>query len=334
MKTFILAEVGQAHDGSLGILHSYIDTLSQAGVDAVKFQMHIAEAESSEYEPFRVKFSYEDNSRYDYWKRMEFSLDQWHEIKKHCDDVGVEFVCSPFSNMSVDWLIDLNVQKYKIGSGEVGNFLMLEKIAKTGKEIILSSGMSSFNELDETINFLKKFDNKISILQCTTKYPTDSKDIGLNVIEELRNRYNIEVGLSDHSGVIYPSLAAVSLGAKILEFHAVFDKNMFGPDSNSSLTISEITQLVEGVRFIEESLENKIDKSDTSKFKNLKDIFEKSLAINKNMKSGEVITFDDLEAKKPSNKGIPAKIFSQVIGKKLKNNIKKWDFLKEGDIGE
>ena len=334
MKTFILAEVGQAHDGSLGILHSYIDALSQAGVDAVKFQMHIAKAESSEYEPFRVKFSYEDNSRYDYWKRMEFSLDQWHEIKRHCDDVGVEFVCSPFSNMSVDWLIDLNVQKYKIGSGEVGNFLMLEKIAKTGKEIILSSGMSSFNELDETINFLKKFDNKISILQCTTKYPTDSKDIGLNVIEELRNRYNIEVGLSDHSGVIYPSLAAVSLGAKILEFHAVFDKNMFGPDSNSSLTISEITQLVEGVRFIEESLENKIDKSDTSKFKNLKDIFEKSLAINKNMKSGEVITFDDLEAKKPSNKGIPAKLFKHVIGKKLKNNIKKWDFLKEGDVGE
>jgi len=334
MKTFILAEVGQAHDGSLGILHSYIDTLSQAGVDAVKFQMHIAEAESSEYEPFRVKFSYEDNSRYDYWKRMEFSLDQWHEIKKHCDDVGVEFVCSPFSNMSVDWLIDLNVQKYKIGSGEVGNFLMLEKIAKTGKEIILSSGMSSFNELDETINFLKKFDNKISILQCTTKYPTDSKDIGLNVIEELRNRYNIEVGLSDHSGVIYPSLAAVSLGAKILEFHVVFNKNMFGPDSNSSLTISEITQLVKGVRFIEDSLENKIDKSDTSKIKNLKDIFEKSLSVNKNMKSGEVITFDDLEAKKPPNKGIPAKIFSHVIGKKLKNNLKKWDFLKERDVGE
>jgi len=334
MKTFILAEVGQAHDGSLGILHSYIDTLAQAGVDAVKFQMHIAEAESSEYEPFRVKFSYEDNSRYDYWKRMEFSLEQWHEIKKHCDVVGVEFVCSPFSNMAVDWLIDLNAQKYKIGSGEVGNFLMLEKIAKTGKEIILSSGMSSFNELDETINFLKKFDNKISILQCTTKYPTNSKDIGLNVIEELRNRYDLEVGLSDHSGVIYPSLAAVSLGAKILEFHAVFDKNMFGPDSNSSLTMSEITQLVEGVRFIEESLENKIDKSDTSKFKNLKDIFEKSLAINKNMKSGEVITFDDLEAKKPSNKGIPAKIFSHVIGKKLKNNIKKWDFLKKGDVGE
>lgn len=334
MKTFIIAEVGQAHDGSLGILHSYIDALSQTGVDAVKFQMHIAEAESSEYEPFRVKFSYEDISRYDYWKRMEFSLEQWHEIKKHCDDVGVEFICSPFSNMAVDWLIELNVQKYKVGSGEVGNFLMLEKIAKTGKEIILSSGMSSFFEIDETINFFKKFDNKISILQCTSKYPTDDKDIGLNVIEELRNRYELVVGFSDHSGVIYPSLAAVSLGAKILEFHAVFDKKMFGPDSNSSLSISQIKQLVEGVRFIEKSLENKINKSDTSKFNNLKNIFEKSLAVNKNMKCGEVITFNDLEAKKPSNMGLPAKIFSHVIGKKLKNNIKKWDFLKEEDLSE
>ena len=334
MKTFIIAEVGQAHDGSLGILHSYIDALSQTGVDAVKFQMHIAESESSEYEPFRVRFSYEDNSRYDYWKRMEFSLEQWHEIKKHCDDVGLEFICSPFSNMAVDWLIELNVQKYKVGSGEVGNFLMLEKIAKTGKEIILSSGMSSFLEIDETINFFKKFDNKISILQCTTKYPTKAKDIGLNVIEELRNRYKLEVGFSDHSGVIYPSLAAVSLGVTILEFHAVFDKKMFGPDSNSSLSMSQITHLVEGVRFIEESLESKIDKSGTTKFKNLKDIFEKSLAVNKNMKSGEVIAFDDLEAKKPSNQGIPAKKVSYVIGKKLKNNIKKWDFLKERDLSE
>ena len=334
MKTFIIAEVGQAHDGSLGILHSYIDALSQTGVDAVKFQMQIAEAESSEYEPFRVKFSYEDISRYDYWKRMEFSLEQWHEIKKHCDDVGLEFICSPFSNMAVDWLYELNVQKYKVGSGEVGNFLMLEKIAKTGKEIILSSGMSSFLEIDETINFLKKFDNKISILQCTSKYPTEAKDIGLNVIEELRNRYDLVVGFSDHSGVIYPSLAAVSLGAKILEFHAVFDKKMFGPDSNSSLSMSKITQLVEGVRFIEESLESKIDKSDTTKFKKLKDIFEKSLAVNKNMKSGEVIAFDDLEAKKPSNQGITAKKVSHVIGKKLKNNIKKWDFLIERDLSE
>lgn len=326
-KVFIIAEVGQAHEGSLGILHSYIDALSKTGVDAIKFQTHIAEAESSQYEPFRIKFSYEDDTRYDYWKRMEFSLEQWKEIKKHCDDVGVEFISSPFSNMAVDWLEELGVSKYKIGSGEVNNFLLLEKIAKTNKEIILSSGMSSFQELDETIDFLKKYKNKISILQCTTQYPTTAKEIGLNVLEELKERYNIPVGLSDHSSKIYSMLAAVSLGAEILEFHVTFDKRMFGPDTKSSLTIDETKELVEGVNFIKESIENKIDKNDNSKFFELKNIFEKSLCVNNDKKKGDLITFNDLEAKKPYGYGISAKDYKKVIGKELTKNINKWDFL-------
>lgn len=330
---FVIAEIGQAHEGSLGILHSYIDSLADTGVDAIKFQTHIAEAESSAYEPFRVKFSYEDDTRYDYWKRMEFTLDQWKGIKKHCDDVGLEFISSPFSNMAVDWLEEIGVSKYKIGSGEVSNFLMLEKIAQTGKEIILSSGMSSFKELDETIEFLKPFGNKLSILQCTTKYPTEPEDIGLNVISELQDKYpDISIGLSDHSSSIYPSLAAVSIGAEILEFHVVYDKKMFGPDSKSSLNMFETKQLVEGVRFIEKSLKNKIDKNDNSKFTELKNIFEKSLSVNKDIKAGTVIKFDDLEAKKPSNKGISAKEYKNVIGRKLCKDLKKWDFLNEEDL--
>lgn len=332
MKTFIIAEIGQAHEGSLGILHSYIDALSDTGVDAIKFQTHIAEAESSEYEPFRVKFSYEDDNRYDYWKRMEFTFEQWKGIKKHCDDVGLEFISSPFSNMAVDWLEGIGVQKYKIGSGEVSNLLMLEKIALTGKDIILSSGMSSFSELDDTIHFLKQFDNKISILQCTTMYPTRAEDIGLNVINELKDRYDMPVGLSDHSSTIYPLLSAVSLGAEVIEFHVVFDKTMFGPDSKSSLTIDEVKQMVEGVRFIEKSIENKIDKNGNSKFKELKNIFEKSLAVNKNMKIGDIIEFDDLEAKKPYGYGVSAKEYKNIIGKKLIKSLKKWDFLNKEDI--
>lgn len=333
-KTFIIAEIGQAHEGSLGILHSYIDALANTGVDAIKFQTHIAEAESSEHEPFRVQFSYEDDTRCDYWKRMEFTLEQWKGIKKHCDDVGLEFISSPFSNMAVDWLEEIGVERYKIGSGEVSNYLMLEKIAKTDKDIILSSGMSSFSELDDTINFLKPFGNKISVLQCTTKYPTSAEDIGLNVLTELKERYKLPVGLSDHSGTIYPSLVAVSLAAEILEFHVIFDKKMFGPDSKSSLTIDEVNQLVEGVRFIERSLENKIDKTDNSKFKELKNIFGKSLAINKNMDVGEVVTFDNLEAKKPSGYGINAKEYKKVLGKKINKDMKIWDFLRDEDISE
>lgn len=331
-NNYIIAEIGQAHDGSLGMLHSYIDALATTGINAVKFQMHIPEAESSEYEPFRVKFSYEDATRFDYWKRMSFTLAQWSEIKEHCDNVNLDFLCSPFSNLAVDWLEQLNVKQYKIGSGEVNNFLILEKIAKTGKPIILSSGMSSFEELDATINFLKQRNVDFSILQCTTSYPTLPEQFGLNVIQELKKRYNVKVGFSDHSARIETCIAATALGAEILEFHVVFDRLQFGPDAKSSLTINEIKDLVLGVRTIERALNNPIDKTSNDHFKELKQIFEKSLAINKSLPKGHVITFDDLEAKKPKGYGIDASKFKNVIGKKLTFDKNQWDFLNDEDI--
>ena len=179
---FIIAEIAQAHDGSIELAHSYIDALAKTGVNAVKFQVHIAEAESSIHEPFRVKLASQDKSRFDYWKRMEFSLQQWKGLKKHCDEAGVEFLASPFSNAAVDLLEEVGVKRYKIGSGEVNNFLLLEKIARTGKPVLLSSGMSSFEELGHTLAFLKKRKVEISILQCTTAYPTQHENYGLNVI--------------------------------------------------------------------------------------------------------------------------------------------------------
>src|SRR5205823_2349390 len=144
----IIAEIAQAHDGSVGILHSYIDALAATGVDAIKFQTHIAEAESSGHEAFRVQFSYVDNTRYDYWKRMELSLEQWIEVKNHCHRKGMLFISSPFSCKAVDLLEKAGVDRYKIGSGEVTNSLLLEKINRTGMPVILSSGMSKMQELD------------------------------------------------------------------------------------------------------------------------------------------------------------------------------------------
>ena len=331
-NVFIIAELGQAHDGSLGILHSYIDAVAKTGVDAIKFQTHIADAESSQHEPFRVNFSYEDKSRFDYWKRMEFSLEQWKEIKTHCTEVGLEFMSSPFSIAAVDLLEKVGVNRYKIGSGEVTNFLLLEKIISTRKPIILSSGMSSLSELDRTVSFLKSRNADFSILQCTTSYPTKPHQYGLNVIRELRNRYNIKVGYSDHSSEIGTCIAATALGAEILEFHVVFNKDIFGPDSKSSLTIDETMQLVKAVRDIKTALNNPVDKNDISNFRDVKDIFEKSLSINKDMKSGEVITKDDLEAKKPRGFGISASDYLKIIGMKVKNDIKKYSFINYKDI--
>lgn len=329
---FIIAEIGQAHDGSIGMIHSYIDALASTGVDAVKFQMHIAEAESSEFEPFRVQFSYVDDTRFDYWKRMSFTLEQWKEIKKHCDMVKLEFLCSPFSNLAVDWLEAIGVNQYKIGSGEVNNFLLLEKIAKTTKPMILSSGMSSYKELDATVSFLKEKKVDFSILQCTTSYPTEPASFGLNVINELKERYKVKVGYSDHSAKIETCIAATALGAEILEFHVVFDRSQFGPDSRSSLTINEIKSLVSSVRTIENALNNPVNKSSNDDFKELKQIFEKSLALNKTLPKGHIITFDDLETKKPKGYGIDASKYRDVIGKKLIFDKKQWDFINEVDI--
>ena len=329
---YIIAEIGQAHEGSLGMLHSYIDALATTGVDAVKFQMHIAEAESSEHEPFRVKFSLEDKTRFDYWKRMGFSLDQWKGIKQHCDEVGLDFICSPFSNLAVDWLEEIGVEQYKIGSGEITNFLLLEKIAQTKKPIILSSGMSSYEELDRTVAFLKERNVDFSILQCTTAYPTQPEQYGLNVIQELQKRYKVPVGFSDHSAKIATCIAATALGASILEFHVVFDRRQFGPDSNSSLTIDETKQLVESVRNISKAIQHPINKNDISAFESLKNIFEKSLAVNKKLPQDHILTFDDLEAKKPKGFGITAVDFEKVIGKKLKAGKEQWDFLNVEDL--
>ncbi len=331
-KTYLIAEIAQAHEGSLGILHSYIDAVAKTGVHAIKFQMHIAEAESSIHEPFRVKFSKEDATRYDYWKRMEFSLEQWKDIKTHCDEVGLDFICSPFSNLAVDWLEEVGVHTYKIGSGEVNNLLLLEKISKTGKPIMISSGMSSFDELDETVRFLKSKNAHFSILQCTTAYPTKPQQYGFNVINELKKRYNIPVGFSDHSSYISTGIAAVALGAEILEFHVVFHKDMFGPDAIASLTIEETKELVIAVERINSAQHNPIIKSNNEAFKELKLIFEKSLAINKDLPKGHTITFNDLESKKPSGFGISAQQFPTVIGKKLTHNKAKWDFLNEDDL--
>ncbi len=331
-SVFIIGEIAQAHEGSLGIAHSYIDVLAETGVDAVKFQMHIAQAESSGFEPFRVNFSYEDKTRFDYWKRMEFTSEQWVGLRKHCNEKGLEFLCSPFSNAAVDLLENIGVNQYKIGSGEVNNFLMLEKIARTGKPIIISSGMSSIDELNETLEFLKPFKNEVSLLQCTTAYPTTQGQWKLSNIPNLKRRYKIPIGFSDHSGKIHPCIAAVTLGAVLIEFHVVFDKSMFGPDAKASLSIGEVKQLVNAIRELEHDLNTPYSEESDPVISSMKSIFEKSLAVNKDLKKGHIIRVNDLEAKKPRGYGIDAKFYQKVIGRKLNKNLPEFSFLNKNDL--
>ena len=331
-STYLIAEIGQAHDGSLGILHSLIEAVASIGVNAIKFQIHIAEAESSEFEPFRKKFSYQDRTRYDYWQRMEFSIEEWKSIKKKCESLGLEFLATPFSNKAVDYLEDIGVSKYKIGSGDLNNKLLLDKIIKTGKEIILSTGLVSQEELNDLVINLKRKKIKYSLLQCTSKYPTEAEDIGLDLISFYKERYNCPVGLSDHSGKIYPALGAVALGANIIEAHVCFDKRMFGPDSIASLDLNEFSELVKGVRFLEKAKISHASKNDDADFNRMREIFGKSLALNRDLKKGDTISFQDLEGKKPAGKGIPANDYNKILGMKLKQSKSQWEFINYSDL--
>lgn len=331
-KPYLIAEIGQAHNGDIQKAHDYIDAVAKTGVDAIKFQTHIADAESSIHEPFRVKFTTKYDSRFEYWKAMEFSLKQWQSLKKHCDVVGLEFMSSPFSNAAVDLLEQVGIKRYKIGSGEVNNLLLLEKISQTKKPVILSSGMSSFQELDVATSFLKSRKIDFSIMQCTTAYPTISEQLGFNVIEELKNRYDVTIGFSDHSAKISTGIAAIALGAEIFEFHVVLSREEQGPDVTSSLTIEEAKVLTEEVGYIYNALKNPIDKTDMNDFLGLKQIFEKSLAVNKELPKGHCLTFLDLEAKKPKGYGIDAIEFEKVVGKKLSRDLSPWEFLNYKDL--
>lgn len=326
-KCLIIAEVGQTHDGSLGQAHAFIDAVAAAGADAVKFQTHIAAEESTPDEPWRVKFSPQDETRYEYWQRMEFSKEQWAKLKRHAEDHGLLFLSSPFSFRAVELLEEIGMKVWKIASGEINNLPLLRKIAETGQPVILSSGMSDFAELDEAVNLFRENENPLAVLQCTTEYPCPPEKVGLNVLEELKKRYNCAVGLSDHSGEIYAGLAAATLGAEVLEIHVTLSREMFGPDVPASVTTKELKQLVEGVRRIEKMLANPVNKEKAAEeLAPLKKIFSKSIYAGATLPAGTILREEHLKLKKPGTGISPANL-PVLIGSRLRHEIKAGEML-------
>ncbi len=330
--SLIIGEVAQAHDGSLGTAHAFIDAIADSGVTAVKFQTHIASAESSKEEQFRVKFSRQDATRYDYWKRMEFSEEGWAGLAEHARQRGLIFLSSPFSEEAVDLLERLDVPAWKIASGEVNNPLLLERAVQTRKPILLSTGMSTLDEIDRVVAWIKGCGLPLAVFQCNSKYPSQPEDIGLNVLDIYQQRYEVPVGLSDHSGKIYPGLAAVVQGASLVEVHVTLSRQMFGPDVPASLTPAELAQLVEGARFIENMLahpagKDRLDENLTS----MRTLFGKSLVAARDLKAGEKLSRRGLTARKPGT-GIPAGEMEALLGKSLKRDVARGEFLRRADL--
>ncbi|MCI5193895.1 MAG: N-acetylneuraminate synthase [Candidatus Electrothrix sp. AU1_5] len=329
---FLIAEVAQAHDGSLGMAHAYIDAAAAAGVDAIKFQTHIAAAESTLDEPFRVKFSQQDKTRFAYWQRMEFSCEQWQGLKYHAQDKGLIFLSSPFSLAAIELLEKIGVSAWKVGSGETVSGDILPALIATGKPIIASTGMSSFAEMDVLVDVLAGQKIPFSLLQCTSKYPVNLSEVGLEVLQKIRKRYNCSVGLSDHSGSPFPALAAMAQGAEIIEAHIVFDKQMYGPDTLASLCIEDFKLLADARDAFHTMKTYPVDKDGMAKsMEDMRCTFGKSLAVTRNLHKHELLTEEVLTAKKPGT-GISLEKKEAILGKRVKKDVLMNTLLNPDDI--
>jgi N-acetylneuraminate synthase len=329
----VVAEVGLAHDGSLGLAHAFIDEIARNGADAVKFQTHIAEAESTPAEPFRVKFSRQDDTRFGYWQRIAFSESEWQGLANHARERGLMFLSSPFSHEAVELLTRVGMEMWKIASGEIGNLPLLDAMIATGRPILLSSGMSDIAELDKAVARVRRADLPLAVLQCTTAYPCPPERVGLNLIPVFRERYGCSVGLSDHSGTIYPGIAAATLGVEVVEVHVTMSRGMFGPDVPASVTMEELRQLVDGIRFVERMHASPVDKDAMAhEMAPLRAIFTKSLVAREPLAAGTRLTVAHLTGKKPGT-GVPAERLPEFVGRVLKRSLARDEQIRVDDVG-
>lgn len=317
-RCFIIAEIAQAHDGSLGMAHAYVDAAADAGADAVKFQTHIADAESTVDEKFRVKPGPQDRSRYDYWRRMEFSPNQWRELAKHAKQRGLIFLSSPFSEAAVHLLQQLNMAAWKIGSGEAASGVLLDYLLKQTKEpILLSTGLCRWLEIDKMVGKIQKANRSFAIFHCVSEYPTPLRRSGLNLLAEYQAKYRVPVGLSDHSGTVHPALAAIAHGASLLEMHLILDRKIHGPDASSSLTIDQFRIVRDFAEAWWIFHKNPAQKHSLGKKTiKMRECFGKSLALREFCPAGTILTPELLCYKKPGS-GIPPERRRDLLGKTL-----------------
>lgn len=326
-SVLIVAEAGMNHDGSLGIAESMVDVAAECGVDAIKFQLHDAGAESTAGAPSPPYFSAEP--RYAYFERTAFDDGAWRRLRERCGRAGIEFLCSAFSIEAVERLEALGVPRHKVPSGEITNLPLVERVAATGKPVLLSSGMSSWAELDDAVTALRG--SPATILQCTSEYPCPPERVGLNVMLELRERYGAPVGLSDHTLSSTACIAAAALGATVLEKHFTLSKRLYGPDAALSFEPEELAELVRGVREVERMLASPVDKDDVAPFAEMKTVFEKSVVAVTDIPAGATIETHMVSTKKPGT-GVPARRLDDVVGRRALRDLRADEIVREADV--
>ena len=326
-KTFIIAEAGVNHNGSLELAKKMIDVAVEAGADAVKFQTFNAEKVVSRYAPkaeYQKKTTTSGESQLEMIKKLELNVADHHVLIDYCKKKNIQFLSTPFDLESIDLLCDLGRETFKIPSGEITNLPYLRKIGALKKEIILSTGMADLGEIEDALDALTGAGTKlkdITVLHCNTEYPTPMQDVNLKAMQTIKSAFpGIHIGYSDHTEGIEVPIAAVAMGATIIEKHFTLDKSLPGPDHRASLEPDELTAMVRAIRNIETALGNGIKKPSPSELKNIP-IARKSIVAARDIRKGEAFTEENLAIKRPGT-GISPMRWDEVIGQSASKDYK------------
>jgi len=316
---FIIAEAGVNHNGSIELAKQLIDVAVDSGVDAVKFQTFKTEnlvsknAQKAKYQQENIGDG--DNSQFSMLKKLELDLDTHHELISYCKNKNIMFLSTPFDHDSIDLLNDLGLEIFKIPSGEITNLPYLRNIGKLNKKIVLSTGMANMDEIQDALNVLTKAGTpkeNITILHANTMYPTPMQDVNLKAMITIGSTFNVAFGYSDHTLGIEVDIAAVAMGASVIEKHFTLDNTMEGPDHKASLEPDELISMVKGIRNIELALGSNIKKPSPSETPNIQ-IARKSIVANQNIQKGDIFTEDNISVKRPAN-GISPMRWDDIIG--------------------
>ena len=337
-RVLIIAEAGVNHNGDLNTAKELIDVAAKAGVDLVKFQTFKADdlvSKEAKKARYQIDNTGEGNdSQYEMLKKLELSENDHITLIEYANSKGIEFFSTAFDVKGLEYLNSLGFSLFKVPSGEITNYLYLKKIASFGKPVILSTGMASLKEIEQALQVLTSeglTNREITVLHCNTEYPTPMEDVNLKAMNTIGREFDVEVGYSDHTLGIEVPIAAVALGARVIEKHFTLDRNLPGPDHRASLEPVELKQMVNAIRNIEAAISGSGKKTPSeSELRNL-EIVRKSLHLNKDLKKGSVISTDDLIVLRPAT-GISPMRINEIIGKSLTNNLKAYDSLKEEDI--
>ncbi len=337
-KTLIIAEAGVNHNGDINIAKQLIDAAAKAGVDYVKFQTFIAKklvSEATKKADYQIENTgKQEESQFEMLKKLELSETDHHELIAYCKSKNIKFLSTAFDLDSVDLLNSLGIDLFKVPSGEITNKPYLQKIASKQKPIILSTGMANKTEIQDAIDVLTDAGiekSKLQILHCNTEYPTPMQDVNLLAMLDIKNTFGVEVGYSDHTLGIEVPIAAVALGAVVIEKHFTLDRNMDGPDHRASLEPSELKAMVDGIRNIERAISGTGIKEPSESEKKNKSIARKSVHTNKALKTGHTITADDLICIRPGS-GISPMLIDELIGRQLQNDLPSFHLIQKEDI--